>query len=140
AKAQPSWLARAAALRVQSGELLGVEASEVQLFRGTSELIILSAASIRWAAGDEIVVARDDFPSVRLPWAQAEAAGAVVRWVDVGEHEARTERLLAAITDRTRVVAVTHVHATTGTRTDIDRLGRACREVDALLIVDGIEA
>ncbi len=140
AKGQPGWHDRAAQLRDRTGLLLGVPASEVQFFRGTSELLILAAASIRWRPGDEILVLQDDFPSVRLPWAQAEAAGAVMRWVESGDREARTEQLLTAITPRTRVVAVTHVHATTGTRVDLGRLGRACREVDALLLVDGIEA
>ncbi|MBB3082327.1 selenocysteine lyase/cysteine desulfurase [Geodermatophilus sabuli] len=38
------------------------------------------------------------------------------------------------------MLAVSHVHPWTGTRLDLTRLGRACREVGALLVVDGIQA
>ena len=52
----------------------------------------------------------------------------------------RQDALAAAVTGRTRVLVVSHVHSITGTCLDLDRLGQVCRGHDALFVVDGIHA
>lgn len=140
ADAQPLWRQRAETVREKLAQLLGVTPREVCFFRNTTEVINLAAQSIDWAPGDEVVVAEDDFPSVLLPWGVAEQAGGTVVRVPVESEDARVDRLLDALTPRTRALVVTHVNSVTGTRVDLDRLGTACREVGALLVVDGIAA
>lgn len=140
AEAQPLWQERAEAVRGKLARLVGTPTTDVAFFRNTTEVINLAANSVDWRPGDEVVVASDDFPSVRLPWTKAEQCGGRVITVDIDDEDARTDRLISALTTTTRVVAVTHVNAVTGTRVDLDRLGTACREVGALLVVDGIEA
>lgn len=140
AEAQPSWHALAARTRGRVAELLGVGDDEVAFLRSTTEVMNLAAASMPWAAGDEIVYPAGDFPTVTLPWSSALAAGAHPVAVEIHDEASRTDAIVAAIGERTRMVAVTHVNATTGTRIDLDRLGDACRAVGGLLVVDGIEA
>ena len=63
-----------------------------------------------WGEDDEIVVTRLDHDSNVRPWVQAaERVGATVRWVDFDPEtgELSTEPVEAALTDRTRLVAVT---------------------------------
>jgi cysteine desulfurase / selenocysteine lyase len=138
--AQQLWHRPAARARERMAHLLGVPLEDVGFFRNTSEVLNLAASSVDWRPGDEVVVAADDFPSVVWPWVRAEAAGGRLVRVDPGAEEQREDRLLAALTPRTRVMCVSHVHTVTGTRLDVDRLGRACREAGAVLVVDGIQA
>ncbi|MGM7669825.1 aminotransferase class V-fold PLP-dependent enzyme [Microbacterium sp. A93] len=138
--AQPSWRQAATGAKQRTARLLGVSEEEVEFFRNTSEVINLAAASASWHPGDEVVVAADDYPCNVLPWANAEAAGVKVVRVQPTAPSTREQQLLEAITPRTRVVSVSHVHPWTGTMLDLNRLGRACRDVDALLVVDGIQA
>ncbi|GGA61159.1 hypothetical protein GCM10011490_09180 [Pseudoclavibacter endophyticus] len=140
ADAQPQWHELAARTRGRVAAMLRVGVDEIAFLRSTTEVMNLAAASLDWSAGDEVVYPADDFPSVVLPWSSALAAGAHPIAVAVPDESSRTDALVDAITQRTRMVAVTHVNATTGTRVDLDRLGDACRAVDALLVVDGIEA
>ncbi|MCR2808667.1 MULTISPECIES: aminotransferase class V-fold PLP-dependent enzyme [unclassified Microbacterium] len=140
ASAQPEWVRRAELARVRVGRLLRVPSEDVTFLRNTSDVMNLAANSVAWRPGDEVVVAADDFPSVVLPWTTAEAAGGTLHRVEIDDERLREDRLLERIGARTRVLAVTHVHAVTGSRLDLERLGRACREVGALLVVDGIEA
>lgn len=140
ADGQRLWMDLGARARERVARLLGVPVEDANFFRNTTEVINLAALSVDWRAGDEVVVAADEFPSVAWPWVQAEATGGRVVRVDPGAESQREDRLLAAIKPRTRVLAVSHVNTVTGTRLDLDRLGRACREVDALLVVDGIQA
>ena len=140
AQAQPEWIRRAELARARVGQLLRVPPTDVTFLRNTSDVMNLAANSVSWRPGDEVVVAADDFPSVVLPWTKAEAAGGTLHRVVIDDERRREDLLLAQINARTRVVAVTHVHAVTGARLDLERLGRACRGVGALFVVDGIEA
>src|SRR5690606_20032816 len=96
--------------------------------------------SVRWRAGDEIVIAADEFPSVRLAWQPAVDAGAILRLLPISDEATREETLLAAVSDKTRMLVVSHVHSMAGTCLDLDRLGRHCRANNTLFVVDGIHA
>ena len=117
-----------------------MQASEVEFFSGTTDALNIIGHSIHWRAGDEVVVAEDEFPSVRLAWQAAEKAGANIKHVVIPSEAERESALIAALSVNTRVLAVAHVHTFTGTRLDLDKLGAACRSRDCLLVVDGIHA
>lgn len=138
--AQPRWQVPATGAKERAARLLGVPEEEIGFFRNTSEVINLAANSATWHPGDEVVVFADDYPCNVLPWANAQAAGVKVVQVQPAEPGKREEQLLEAITPQTRIVSVSHVHPWTGTKLDLNRIGRACRDVDALLVVDGIQA
>ncbi|GGA61144.1 hypothetical protein GCM10011490_09160 [Pseudoclavibacter endophyticus] len=139
-EAGPHWQARARDVRARLAPLLGVAPNEVDFFRNTSEIVNLAANSIDWSPDDEIVVFADEYPCNVLPWMHAEGAGARLVRLNPTEAHRREDQLLEAITPRTRVVSVSHVHPWTGTRLDLERVGRACRDADALFIVDGIQS
>jgi len=138
--AQPLWHRPRDSARERAARLLGVPVEDVGFFRNTSEIINLVANSVPWRPGDEVIFPADEYPCNVLPWGRAEAAGATVIPVDPGDVHQRQQRLLDALSDRTRVMSVSHVHPWTGVRSDLTVLGRACREVGALLVVDGIQA
>lgn len=131
--------AKQAAQRVR--HLLGVgHAGQLEFTSSTTASLNLVADSLIWHAGDEIVMLADEFPSLAAAWERARRDGAIVRHVLIDDEAQRTDALCAAVTESTRVVAVSHVHWSTGTVVDLPRLGKRCREVGALLMVDGIQA
>ncbi|MCD2440660.1 cysteine desulfurase-like protein [Agromyces sp. SYSU K20354] len=94
-----------------------------------------------WGERDEVVVTRLDHDSNVRPWVQAaERVGATVRWVDFDPEtgELATEAVEAALTDRTRLVAVTAASNLIGTMPDIPAIAAAVHAVGALLYVDGV--
>jgi selenocysteine lyase/cysteine desulfurase len=97
----------------------------------------LCAAGIDWASGDNVVIPRDEFPSVVYPFLNLERRGVEVRLV---EKDARgftdLERIAAAMDERTRALVISHVEFMDGFRNDLAALGRLCRERDALSLVD----
>lgn len=135
-----TWQAKAAHVRGRLAGLLDVASEEIEFFSGTTDALNIVGHSVRWQPGDEIVVAEDEFPSVRLSWQAALEAGAQLRTVRIARESEREDALAAAVTDRTRLLVVSHVHSMTGTRLDLDRLGQVCRRHDALFVVDGIHA
>jgi len=134
------WLARGASGPQRLADWLDVANGEIEFYSGTTDALNIVAHSIDWSPGDEIVVAADEFASVRLAWQGAERAGATIKLVTIPREDEREDALIDALSTRTRVLVVAHVHSFTGTRLDLQRLGHACRRHDCLFVVDGIHA
>src|SRR5690606_41940221 len=96
---------QAAAVRRTLAARLGANVDEIDLFSGTTDALNIIGPSVRWRAGDEIVIAADEFPSVRLAWQPAVDAGAILRLLPISDEATREETLLAAVSeDRKSVV------------------------------------
>jgi selenocysteine lyase/cysteine desulfurase len=96
---------------------------------------------LHWQPGDNLIIFRKDFPSNIYPWLRIQDAfGVEVRMCE--EHEGRIDldQLIGLIDNKTRLVAISQVQYASGFRADLERIGRAARAHDALLVVDVIQA
>ena len=104
------------------------------------------AKNLPIAAGDNIVVLGEQFPSNVYCWQKLAAQrGAELKTVDApitsqGRGQQWNERLLEAIDERTRLVAIAHFHWSDGTRFDLTALRQRTREVGSWLVVDGTQS
>ena len=124
-------------------DLLAADPAGVVFGRSATQLTydFSRALAKGWAPGDEVVVTRLDHDSNVRPWIQAaERVGAVVRWVefDRATGELTPDHVRAALSERTRLVAVTAASNLIGTQPDIPAIARLVHEVGALLYVDGV--
>lgn len=92
--------------------------------------------------GDEIVVSKAEHHSVLLPFQElAYRTGAILKWFDLTEDgRIRSDTANQVITERTKVVAITHVGNTTGAITDIAPIVRRAHEVGAVFILDACQS
>ncbi len=132
-----------AAFRQAYADLLGAEPGGVVFGRSATALVydFSRALARHWSPGDEVVVTRLDHDANVRPWVQtAEAVGATVRWVDLDPATADLDpaSLAEAITDHTRLVAVTGASNLLGTRPDLPAVARAAHAVGALVFVDAV--
>ncbi len=104
------------------------------------------AGNLRLSAGDNVIVAGEQFPSNVYPWrkkaATAHAQLVTVTAPDVSGSRGRqwNERILETINARTRLVALPHTHWSDGTRFDLPAIRQRTREVGALLVIDGTQS
>lgn len=102
------------------------------------------AAAQRFALkqGDEIVVSKAEHHSVLLPFQELAArTGATLKWLELTEDgRVRTDDLDEIITERTKVVAVTHVGNVTGAITDIAPIIRRTHEVGGVFVLDACQS
>ncbi|WMT92492.1 cysteine desulfurase [Pelagibacterium sp. H642] len=87
---------------------------EIVFTRSTTEAINLVASSFagpRIGEGDEIVISIAEHHSNIVPWHfHRERKGAVIKWVDVADDGSfDLDAFAAALTDRTKMVAITHM-------------------------------
>jgi cysteine desulfurase family protein (TIGR01976 family) len=129
--------------RAAAADLLGGSAGGVIFGRSMTQLTydVSRALAKQWGPGDEVVVTRLDHDANIRPWVQgAAAAGADVRWADFDRHTAELPvgAVADALTDRTKVVAVTGASNLLGTRPDVAAIAAAAHSVGALVYVDGV--
>jgi len=134
------WRGQLERTRELLSQVLRVPAEEISFASSATEALNGIAHGMRLQPGDEVVLCEDEFPSIALSWTPAALQGAELVRVPIEREESRTDALIARITDRTRVVSVSHVHWGTGTRVDVNRIAAATRRVGARFIVDGAHA
>ena len=133
------------AFRLAMADLVNGHPRGIVHGRSTTQLVydFSRHLSHAWGPGDEVVVTRLDHDSNVRPWVQAaERTGATVRWVDFDPEsgELPTEAVTAALTDRTRLVAMTAGSNLLGTMPDLHAIAAGVHAAGALLFVDGVHS
>jgi len=115
---------------------------EIIFTRGATEALNLVAASYGLAhirEGDEIVLSVMEHHSNIVPWHfLRERKGAVIKWVDVEEDGSFSlEAFERALTEKTKIVAITHMSNVLGTITPLKEIIRLAHERGIPVLADG---
>ena len=136
-----SWLAVKEKARELLAGLLGARPEQVAFMRNTSDALSTVANGLPWKPGDNIVTFSREFPSNIYPWLRLrDVFGVEVRLCEERNGRIDADEFASLIDDHTRLVAISHVQFASGFKADLERLGRAARRHDALLVVDVIQA
>lgn len=126
--------------RVVAANLLGAKASEISLLGPTSLGLSLVANGLDWQPGDEVVCYQDDYPANVYPWTDLARLGVKVRLLEPAAPGAITPELVeAALTPRTKLVALASCHFLSGYRLPLNEIGRMLREKGVLFCLDAIQ-
>ncbi len=132
--------------RVKLAKFIGAaDSAELVWTRGTTEAINLVAGS--WGLdtlreGDEILLSSMEHHSNIIPWQLvARRTGARLRYIEMDEQgRLILDDLPELLTDRTRMVAVSHISNALGTVNPIREIAEQAKQVGALVLVDGAQA
>ncbi len=133
------------ALMKRLGALLGCKGDELTITQGATEALGIVAQGLQLEAGDEVIVTSQAHGSAVYPWlVQAQRRGIVVRQVALPTSLPSTEQslglLAAVVTDKTRVIAVSHMQYTDGTILPVSEICNFARQRNILTVVDGAQA
>jgi len=132
--------------RVRTQKFIGAARSEEIIFtKNATEALNLVAYSYGRAnirEGDEIVITVSEHHSNIVPWQfVAKARGAVLKYIYLEEDGNLSAADIAAqITERTKIVAVTHVSNVLGLVNDVRAIADRAHEVGAVIVVDGSQS
>ena len=119
------------------------DASEVVFTSGTTSAINLVAHSFGQGLkpGDEIVISMLEHHSNIVPWQLLRQRSGIVLKVIPATTDGRLDldKLDDVITDKCKLVAVTHVSNVTGADTEIYRIVEAAKAVGAKVLIDGAQ-
>lgn len=131
-----------AGFRSSIADLLGADQRGVVHGRSATALTYDFSRTLArtWSADDEIVLCELDHDSNVRPWVQvAERAGVAVRWLRLDPATGELDPAsLDAITERTRLVALTAASNLLGTRPPVATVAARAHEVGALVYVDAV--
>jgi len=133
------WTSRAKAVKASAARLLNAATEEIAFIKNTSDGVGFVAEGFPWLAGDNVVLAAEEFPSNQYPWMNQAHRGVEVRSVPSRGSRVSFDDVRAAVDSRTRVVALSFVEYASGYRNDLDAIGSFCRERGVYFFVDAIQ-
>ena len=118
---------------------------EIVLNTGTTEGINMVAygwAMPRLSEGDEILLSVMEHHANIVPWHfLRERQGVKLRWVEPDATGALdSQKVIDAMTDRTKLVAITHMSNVLGTKVDVKAITTAAHDRGIPVLVDGSQA
>ncbi len=131
--------------RVKVARFIGAKKEEIVFTSGATASINLVAhiwADYQINAGDEIVVSEVEHNANFIPWRQlALKKGAILKRVPLNEKGiVDVETLQKYLSDKTKLVAITHQSNILGTVNDIASLAQAAHGVGAKILVDAAQS
>ncbi len=149
-KCQPGWAFGPSAVaseamersRLVMSELFNAEPDEIHFGPSTSQNTYVLAQALRptWNEGDEIIVTDQDHEANSGVWRRLAATGIVVKeWqVDPATGLLDPTRARELITERTRLLAMTHASNVAATINPVAELAADVHAVGGRIVVDGV--
>jgi cysteine desulfurase/selenocysteine lyase len=128
-------------IRTLLAKLIGGRPEEIAVTTGASSGLAAVASGFDWKPGDEVLIARGEFPAHFAAWLPMEWAGRLK--VVVVEPRGRfltADDFLARLGPRTRLVSASLVRFDNGARLDAPKIAAACHDAGALLLLDATQA
>ena len=130
--------------RKSVARFIGAEPSEIVFTKGGTEAINLVAAGLGASlkAGDEILLSEMEHHANIVPWHfLRERLGVVLKFTPVTDDgRLDIEAFRGLLSERTRVVALTHMSNVLGTVNPVAELTRLAHDAGALVLLDGCQA
>ncbi|MGB3682695.1 MAG: aminotransferase class V-fold PLP-dependent enzyme [Rubrobacteraceae bacterium] len=124
--------------REAAARLVGADPEEMALTQSTTQGMSLGAYSINWEPGDEVISTTTEHPGCLVPLhALRSRFGVEVKLVSP---PVTAEKIEEAMTDRTKLIALSHVDWTTGEVLPLEEICAAARERGVLTLVDGAQS
>lgn len=137
----PAWLEVERTLRQRLSRLINAgDPEDIALVKNTSEGLSIISQGLDWLNGEQVIGLAGDFCSNQMPWEALKERGVSYRAIKALRTPDPEGALIAAMTDKTRLLAISTVHFATGYRFDMPRLADACRTRGILLSVDAIQS
>jgi cysteine desulfurase/selenocysteine lyase len=127
-------------VRASLAKLIGGAAEEIAITTGTSSGLAAVAAGLDWKPGDEVLIARGEFPAHFTAWLPMEARhGLKVIVVEPRQRFLTADDFIDHVGPRTRLISTSLVRFDDGALLDAARVARACHDAGALLLLDAAQ-
>ena len=127
-------------VRNKAAGFFNLNVGDIGLIGNASEGIVKVLSSIDWHGGDNVVISELDYTSGRYALGNLKRLGVEVRMVPKTGWYIDTDDLKNACDDKTRVLYISQVNATTGQFIDISNLSEHLKSSKVALILDASHA
>lgn len=129
-------------LRQNLATLAGCSKEEIAINRNSSEGLETIIFGLQLKAGDEVVVAKQDYPNIINAWKQRESRDGIrINWINLelpSENEPYiVQQYVKAFTPQTKVVNITHVINWNGQILPVKKIAAEAHKKGIEVVVDG---
>jgi cysteine desulfurase/selenocysteine lyase len=132
------------AARRSAARFINADVGEIVFTKGATEAINLVAAGLgaTLKAGDEILLTQMEHHANIVPWHfLRERQGVVLKFAPIlDDGSLDVEGFRALLTERTRVVGITHMSNVLGTVNSVAELTKLAHDAGAVVLIDGCQA
>ena len=127
--------------RSEAAALIGARKEEVAVVESTTVGLLAACEAIPLLPGENVILSGLDYGAVAMPWKMRARRDEIeLRFVPSRTGRIEAEDVLAAVDEKTRVMALSSLAWTTGALTDLGTLGEEARRLGILFIVDGVQS
>lgn len=129
-------------VRDKIATFLNISADQIGMVTNTTEAMNIVARTINLKAGDEVVISVEEHIGGAAPWlALQKEKGIIIKLVELDASGKDNLRVIkTAISDRTKVVVISHITCTTGLVLPVAEIAKYCRKKGVLSCIDGAQA
>jgi len=131
-------------------QLLKTSSDNITCTGNTAQGLNIIANGYPFESGDEIISYVHEYPANHYPWKLQESRGVKLKLLTdvdvvggVSDKFARGwsfDELIRLVTEKTKIIAISHVQFTSGYTADLKKLGAFCKEKNIDLVVDAAQS
>ena len=136
--------------KVLMGRYLNTSYENMAVVKNTTEALSMVANGYPWEEGDEVIFYVHEYPANYYPWINLQYRGVRTRILansnyfdgipdDLPGHW-NWDDLERNVTEKTRMIVMSHVQFVSGYTADLEKLGAFCREREIEFVVDGAQS
>jgi len=127
--------------RKRVAAFIGAEEHQTIFTKSATEAINAVALGMKWSKGDHIITSILEHHSNLLPWLRLRPKGVEVSVIESDRQGVLSpESIEEAITERTKLIAITHISNVFGSILNIQEIAKIAHENGAALLVDGAQS
>jgi len=123
-------------------QIINANSKEIIIGGSTSINLYVLSNALKYSIkpGDEVIVTNQDHEANISPWRRLSEVGAIIKeWqINPITGELEIEKLKNLLTNKTKIVAVTHCSNIVGTVNDLKKISKLAHEKNAIVIGDGV--
>jgi len=120
-------------------DLLHTKSERIAFTLNTAEGISLLASGIDWKIGDRILLYRYEYPANVYPYLNQRRHGVEIDFMEPEDYRITLDVIKKHVTAKTKLLSLSFVQFLTGYRSDVEAIGKFCREKNIIFVVDAIQ-
>jgi cysteine desulfurase/selenocysteine lyase len=127
---------------IASINFVNVNPEQLAITRNATEGMNIVARSLKLNQGDEVIITSEEHIGGSAPWMTLQnEIGIKVKVVNIlGNEEKFVKLIKSSISDRTKVISISHITCTTGTVLPVKEIIEFCKKNQIQSVIDGTQA
>lgn len=121
-------------------QLIRTEPERIAFLDNVSNAMNLLAQGLKWDNGDEVILFDVEFPANVYPFLNLKQYGVNIKILKTNNWRISIEDLFNAVTEKTKLISVSHVQFLTGQKLNLKTIGEFCRKNGIIFAVDAIQS